>query len=59
MTEEHAADCSCADCVDIRAMRWEMAQRKRGLSRTCEECGGDVGGFHFFGCSQSAKVEKP
>lgn len=21
-------------------------------NRTCDECGGDVGGFHFFGCSK-------
>lgn len=54
--QAHAADCSCADCVDIRAMRSSfMAVKAKKIERTCEECGGDVGGYHFTGCSKKVK----
>lgn len=32
-----------------------MNARGCAVSEACEECGGDMGGFHFFGCSLKRK----
>lgn len=34
-----------------------MTARGCVVSETCEECGGDIGGFHFTGCRLKYKSE--
>ncbi len=30
------------------------SDQKDSVTKACEECGGDRGGFHFFGCSNAS-----